>query len=45
MEQEEDYIDAIGRWVEEKQQNLIVDEQHQAPVGLELSEVFSPCWR
>ena len=38
MEQEEDYIDAIGRWVEEKQQNLIVDEQHQAPVGLELSE-------
>lgn len=33
-----DYILAIGRWVEEKQKSLVVDEQNKAPADLPGSE-------
>lgn len=39
-EEAEDYIAAIGRWVEEKQERLVVDEQNKVPADLELSEAI-----
>lgn len=39
-EEAEDYIAAIGRWVEARQERLVVDEQNRAPADLELPEAI-----